>query len=48
MAKKKMTTSEWISRAKSVHGDKYDYSRVQYLSAKEKVFLKCNICGNEF
>ena len=43
-----MTTSEWISRAKSVHGDKYDYSRVHYLSSKEKVFLKCNICGNEF
>lgn len=48
MAKKQMTTSEWISRAKSVHGDKYDYSRVHYLSSKEKVFLKCNICGNEF
>lgn len=27
---RRLTTSEFIQKAKSVHGDKYDYSKVDY------------------
>ena len=36
-----MTTEEFIHRAKQVHGDKYDYSKVEYVNAKTKVCLVC-------
>jgi len=38
---KKLTTQEFIERAKSVHGDKYDYSLVQYQGRRDKVFIIC-------
>ena len=28
---KKLTTEQFIEKAKSVHGDKYDYSKVKYI-----------------
>jgi len=37
----KPTTQEWIERAKEVHGDKYDYSKVEYINAKTKVCIIC-------
>ncbi|MDW6058168.1 hypothetical protein SAZ11_08700 [Streptomyces sp. FXJ1.4098] len=39
------TTEEWISRARSVHGDVYDYSRVDYKDAKTKVVIVCSEHG---
>ena len=36
-----MTTEEWVNKAKKVHGDKYDYSKVIYTSAKAKVCIIC-------
>ena len=30
------TTKEFIKKAKTMHGDKYDYSKVNYVNAKEK------------
>lgn len=39
------TTEEWIATAKSVHGDKYDYSRVVYKTNRDKVILGCSIHG---
>lgn len=36
-----ITTSEIIRAFKEVHGDKYDYSKVQYKSAKDKVCIIC-------
>ena len=36
-----MTTEEFIHRAKQVHGDKYDYSKVRYVNAKTKVCIIC-------
>jgi len=45
---KKLTTEEFIIRAKKVHGDNYDYSEVVYLGIKSKVKIKCLICGNIF
>lgn len=40
---KKLTTEEFINRAKSIHGDKYDYSKVAYKNNATKV---CVICPN--
>lgn len=36
-----MTTQEFIDKAKAVHGDKYDYSKVEYVNAKTKVLIVC-------
>ena len=38
---RKLTTEEFISKAKLVHGDKYDYSKVEYNGNKIKT---CFIC----
>lgn len=38
---KKLTQKEFIARAKAVHGDKYDYSKVEYKNANSKVFIIC-------
>lgn len=35
------TTEEFIVQAKEVHGDKYDYSLVEYSNAKSKVSIVC-------
>lgn len=37
---------KWKARLK--HGDKYDYSLVEYKSARTKVKIKCNTCGYIF
>lgn len=34
-------TKEWIQKAKSVHGDKYDYSKVKYINSKTPVTIIC-------
>ncbi len=36
-----MTTEEFIQRAKAVHGDKYDYSKVKYVDRQTKVVIVC-------
>lgn len=38
---KRLTTEEFIKRAKKVHGDKYDYSKSSYLNAHTKVKIIC-------
>lgn len=42
---KKLTTNDFIKRSKNIHGDKYDYSLVDYKSANEKVKIICKIHG---
>ena len=37
----KITTEEFIEKAKAIHGDKYDYSKVEYVNAKTKVCIIC-------
>lgn len=37
----KLTTQQFIERAREKHGDKYDYSRVEYANAKTKVCIIC-------
>ena len=36
-----LTTARWIDRAQTVHGDKYDYSLVEYVDFKTKVAIIC-------
>ena len=38
---RKLTTEEFIERAKKVHGVKYDYSKVNYKNAQTKVCIIC-------
>ena len=35
------TTEEFIAKAKLVHGDKYDYSKVEYINSKTKICIIC-------
>ena len=39
--KHKYTTEEWIEEAKKVHGNKYDYSKVNYINSQTKVCIIC-------
>ena len=38
---RKLTTKEFIQKAKEVHGDKYDYSKVDYKNNKTKICIIC-------
>lgn len=40
-----LTTEEFISKAKKIHGDQYDYSKVNYIDSKTKVCIICPIHG---
>jgi len=42
---KKLTTEEWIEKARFVHGDRYDYSKVEYKKAREKACIICSTHG---
>lgn len=39
---KKLTTKEFIIKAKKVHGDRYDYTLVKYINSKNNVKIICN------
>lgn len=43
--RKKLTQEEFIDKAVSVHGDKYDYSLVEYVRARSKVRIICKLHG---
>lgn len=42
---KKLTTAEFIIKAKKVHGNKYDYNKTVYTNNKAKVIVICPIHG---
>lgn len=42
---KKLTTEEFIEKAKLIHGDTYDYSFVEYINNKTKVNIICHEHG---
>ena len=41
----KLTTEDFITKAKKIHGDRYDYSLVKYVSAKANVDIICERFG---
>jgi len=40
-----LNTDEWVKMAKKVHGNKYDYSKVEYKNSYTKVCIVCPIHG---
>lgn len=42
---KKSNTEEFIEKAKKIHGDKYDYSKVEYIGTDIKVCIICQVHG---
>lgn len=42
---RKLTQDDFIARARKVHGDKYDYSRVNYINSQSKVIIVCKEHG---
>lgn len=42
---KRISQEEFIRRAKEIHGDKYDYSKVEYISTTKKVCIICPLHG---
>lgn len=45
MLSRRLTTEEWIARAKEKHGDRYCYTESIYVSESEKVTVKCRVHG---
>jgi intein-encoded DNA endonuclease-like protein len=41
----KNSLDTFIKRAREIHGDKYDYSKVEYKNSKEKVCIICPVHG---
>jgi len=39
------TTDEYIEEAKKIHGDRFDYSKVDYKSATEPIIIICGVHG---
>ena len=39
------TTEEYVQRAKQIHGDEYDYSKVKYINKNTKICIVCPIHG---
>lgn len=42
---KKLTTFEFIEKARLVHGDKYDYSKVDYINSDMNIIIICKVHG---
>lgn len=42
---KLLTTDKFIQKAKSIHGEKYDYSKADYKNTKTKITIICPIHG---
>ncbi len=42
---KKYTTQEFIEKAKLIHGDRFDYNKVDYINSQTKVCIICPIHG---
>ena len=38
---KRLTTQEFIEKAKQLHNDKYDYSKTVYSTSRDKVIIIC-------
>jgi hypothetical protein len=39
--RKRLTTEEFIAKSRSIHGDRYDYSKVKYLNRLTPVIIIC-------
>lgn len=46
--RERLTTEEFIERAKAIHGNRYDYSKSEYVNFGTKLLVRCNVCSKEF
>ena len=42
---KKINTIQFIEKARKIHGDKYDYSKVEYINNSTKIIITCKEHG---
>ena len=42
---KRLTNEQFISKAREIHGDRYDYSLVEYITGKQKIIIICREHG---
>lgn len=45
MRKRKVSVDQFIQKAREVHGDKYDYSKANYVDGRTKVTIICPVHG---
>lgn len=45
---KKLTTAEFVEKARAIHGARYDYSNTVYVRSSSKLTIHCNKCGHDF
>jgi|SRR5690606_5502844 len=43
---RRLTTEEFIEKARKVHGDKYDYSKTLYIKSHSKLTITCRVHGD--
>ena len=44
--RKRLTTEEFIKRARELHGDRYNYDKVVFVNSRTKVIIGCYIHGD--
>ena len=42
---KRLTTNDFVLKSQNIHGNRYNYSKTEYISYKEKVSIICNLHG---
>lgn len=45
---KRKLKEKFLKKAKLIHGESYDYSKVDYVNCHVKIYLKCNKCNENF
>jgi hypothetical protein len=45
---KNLTEFEFVTKAKLIHGNNFDYDKLNYTRFQDKVSIHCNTCGGEF
>lgn len=48
MPYQRKTTPQFVEEAQRVHGEKFDYSEVEYVNTYTPVKIKCRQCGVVF
>jgi hypothetical protein len=43
---KRLTTQEFIERAKKTHSDRFNYDKVKYIDTVHKVIITCKVHGD--
>lgn len=44
----KRANKDWVKKASKIHGEKFNYDKVNYINNYTPVLIKCNKCNTEF